>query len=137
MSGAALGLVGGAGRVERARHAPRVVRWGARVARLAVASLAMGAATAVTPGCAIQGREPATPTVSLRMRGQPADAVVVIDDQALGTLELVMAHGVALPPGVHHVTVKADGFFPWDREVEAKLGQGPVQLEVALTPVPD
>ena len=93
---------------------------------------------ALPSACAIQGRDPVTPpTVSLRMRGNPADAIVIIDDQALGTLELVMAHGVALPPGVHHITVKAEGFFPWDREVEAKLGSGMMHLEVALTPVPD
>jgi hypothetical protein len=88
--------------------------------------------------CACQPPEaPARPTVSLRMRGTPAEAIVIIDDQALGTLDLVSAHGVALPPGVHHVTVKAVGYFPVDREVEAKLGAGPIQLEVALTPVPD
>ena len=91
---------------------------------------------AIAAACA--GPRVATaPTVSLRMHGTPPDAVVIIDDQALGTLELVMAHGVALPAGVHHVTVKADGYFPWDRQVEATLGQGVVKLEVALTPVPD
>ncbi|HEX8793425.1 MAG TPA: PEGA domain-containing protein [Polyangiaceae bacterium] len=77
------------------------------------------------------------PTVSLRMSGAPADAVVVIDDEAVGTLELVMAHGVALPVGVHHITVKAEGYFPWDKEVEAKEGEAPIRLEAKLTPVPD
>lgn len=87
-------------------------------------------------GCA-PAEAPARPTVSLRMHGTPGDATVVIDDQAMGTLDLVTAHGVALPPGVHHITVKADGYFPWDREVDAKLGSGIVRLEVALMPVPD
>jgi hypothetical protein len=103
--------------------------------RLALAA-ALVAFSAGAAAC-VQPREAATPTVSLRMHGSPADAVVIIDDQALGTLELVMAHGVALPPGVHHVTVKADGYLPWDREVDAKEGAGMVKLEVALTPVPD
>ena len=97
--------------------------------------LSLLAAAACQPPAA-----PAQPTVSMRMqgaKGTPVDAVVVVDDQALGTLELVMAHGVALPPGVHHVTVKAQGYFPWDREVEAKLGTGILRLEVAMTPVPD
>jgi hypothetical protein len=75
--------------------------------------------------------------VSLRMHGSPADAVVLIDDQAVGTLDLIQARGVAVPVGVHHVTVKAQGYFPWDREVEAVEGSGPVRLEVALVPVPD
>jgi hypothetical protein len=80
---------------------------------------------------------PAQPTVSMRMQGSPVDAVVIVDDQALGTLELVMAHGVALLPGTHHITVKAAGYFPWDRVVEAKLGTGILRLDVALQPVPD
>ncbi len=90
----------------------------------------------MTTACG-QPREAAAPTISLRMAGTPVDAVVIIDDQALGTLELVMAHGVALPVGVHHVTVKAEGFLPWDHEVEAKEGAGMIKLDVALTPVPD
>ena len=77
------------------------------------------------------------PTVSLRMQGTPPDATVIIDEEVLGSLDLVAAHGVALPPGVHHVTVKANGYFPWDREVKAELGQGPLRLDVALVPVPD
>ena len=92
------------------------------------------------PGCQPPEVPGQGPTVSMRMqpaKGTPVDAVVIVDDQALGTLELVMAHGVALPPGTHHITVKADGFFPWDREVEAKLGTGILRLDVALEPVPD
>ena len=80
---------------------------------------------------------PAQPTISLRMRGTPAEATVVIDDEPLGSLEFVAAHGVALPPGVHYVTVTAPGFFPWDHEVVAKPGSAPISLEVALTRVPD
>jgi hypothetical protein len=106
------------------------------VRRAVAAAVLSLAALSSTAACG-QPREAAVPTVSLRMHGTPADAVVIIDDQALGTLELVMAHGVALPPGVHHVTVKAEGYLPWDREVDAKEGAGMVKLEVALTPVPD
>jgi hypothetical protein len=82
-------------------------------------------------------QSPAGPTVSLRMRGTPADATVVIDDEAIGMLDFVAAHGVALPPGVHHVTVKALGYLPWDREVTAEIGAAPILLSVALMPVPD
>jgi hypothetical protein len=71
------------------------------------------------------------------MHGTPADAVVIIDEEAVGTLELVQARGVALPVGVHHVTVKAQGYFPWDHELKADEGQAPIRLDVALTPVPD
>ena len=77
------------------------------------------------------------PTVSLRMRGTPPSATVIIDEEALGTLEFVAAHGVALPPGTHHVTVKAPGYFPSDIAVDAQLSSGPVALQIALIPVPD
>jgi hypothetical protein len=45
--------------------------------------------------------------------------------------------GVALPPGVHHITVKAHGYFPMDKEVTGKMGDPPIRVDVALTPVPD
>ncbi len=79
----------------------------------------------------------AAQTISLRMRGQPPTATVIIDDEPLGSLEFVSAHGVALPPGVHHLTVHAQGYFTWDRAIDAKPGSGPIVLEVALTQVPD
>jgi hypothetical protein len=91
----------------------------------------------VSASSCVEPQTPKPPTVSLRMAGQPPDAAVIIDDEEVGTLDLVAAHGVALPPGVHHVTVVAHGYFPWDREVEAKLGSAPIELSVTLTPVPD
>ncbi len=90
------------------------------------------AAVACRPAATASG-----PTVSLRLHGGPADATVIVDDEALGTLDFVAAHGVALPPGVHHLTVKAVGFFPWDREVTAQVGSPPLRLEVVLVAVPD
>jgi hypothetical protein len=71
------------------------------------------------------------------MTGTPPDATVIIDEETVGSLELVAAHGVALPVGVHHVTVEAVGYFTWDREVVAAEGKTPIRLEVTLTPVPD
>lgn len=75
--------------------------------------------------------------MSLRLQGSPADATVIIDDQAIGTLDFVAAHGVALPPGVHHLTVKAAGYFPWDHELTAEPGAPLLRLQVALAPLPD
>ena len=34
------------------------------------------------------------------MRGTPPEAIVDIDERAVGTLDLVAQHGVALPPGM-------------------------------------
>ena len=77
------------------------------------------------------------PTISLRMGGTPPDAAVIIDDESIGQLDFVAARGVALPPGLHHLTVKASGYFPWDKEVTAQPGSPPIHLVVALTRVPD
>jgi hypothetical protein len=88
-------------------------------------------------GACGEPRTPAGPTVSLRMQGTPGDAVVIIDEEAVGSLDFIAAHGVALPPGTHQVTVKARGYFPWDKEVQAAVGSPPIRLEVALLPVPD
>jgi len=98
---------------------------------------AVVALAALLPLACAEPQTPKLPTVSLRMAGGPPDATVIIDEEAVGTLDLVAARGVALPPGVHHVTVRANGYFPWDREVDARLGSPPIRLEVALTPVPD
>ena len=80
-------------------------------------------------------REPKT--VSLRMVGSPPNASVTVDDQFVGSLAIVQARGVALPPGQHRVSVEAAGFFPFDQIVEAKEGDAPMRLDVKLTPVPD
>jgi hypothetical protein len=103
-----------------------------RVANWTMASVLAAATCACAPP-----RGPAHATVSLRLRGRPARATVVIDEEPVGTLDFVAARGVALPPGVHHVSVTADGYFPWDREVDAKDGSPPIRLEVALIPIPD
>jgi hypothetical protein len=117
----------------------RASRSSQRVARVALGSVAVLVAAAEgLSACAMQ--PPANvrrPTVSLRMQGSPPDAAVIIDEETVGQLDFVAAHGVALPPGLHHVTVKASGYFPWDREVNAKEGSAPIRLDVVLTPVPD
>jgi hypothetical protein len=76
-------------------------------------------------------------TVSMRMVGGPPNATVTIDDVFVGTLDVVSARGVAVPPGAHRVSVEAPGYLPWDRVVEAKEGAGPLRLDVQLVKVPD
>jgi hypothetical protein len=99
-----------------------------------VAPIVLGAAAAVLVAC---GPAKAPRTVSLRMVGSPPNASVTIDDRFVGTLDVVVARGVALPPGRHQVTVEAPGFFPFDTLVEAKEGAAPIRLEARLVPVPD
>ena len=76
-------------------------------------------------------------TVSMRVFGGPPNASVTVDDIFVGTLDVVSARGVALPPGVHHVSVEAPGHLPWDKVVDAPEGAAPVRLDVKLVPIPD
>lgn len=102
----------------------------ARFTHKAARNAAIALATVLLEACQI-----IPPTTSLRVKGGPPDASVTIDDQYLGALAYVAAHGVALPPGKHRITVTKAGFFPWDQVVEAK--EEPIHLEVALTRIPD
>jgi hypothetical protein len=62
---------------------------------------------------------------------------VTVDDQIVGSLDMVEARGVALPPGSHRVSVEAPGYFPFDTIVVAKEGERVVRIEAKLVRVPD
>ncbi len=96
----------------------------------------LAALLGTTVACAAKAPVEA-PTVSLRMTGGPPDARVTVDDQLVGTLDVVAVRGVAMPVGQHRISVERQGYFPYDTLVEAKEGQGPVKLEVKLVPVPE
>lgn len=74
------------------------------------------------------------PTVSLRLRGGPPDAIVTVDDERVAPLAVVQKRGVALRPGRHRITVEREGYFPWDKAVEAS--DEPVHLDVQLVKIP-
>jgi hypothetical protein len=97
--------------------------------------LVAGALLALAPLASCQLSAYASPTVSLRVTGNVADAHVTIDDIPVGALGYVAARGVALPPGKHRVTVERTGYFPWDALVEAK--DDPIYLQITLVPIPD
>jgi len=81
---------------------------------------------------------PTAVTTSLRMSGSPPDARVTIDEQMVGTLDVVIARGVALPPGKHRISVEAPGYFPTDTIVEAKESdRTPIRVEAKLVPIPE
>jgi len=93
--------------------------------------LAAALALACQPGV---GRAAVSMSMKLSARA-PGDASVFIDEEYVGPLGYVAAHGVRLPVGEHRITVQKDGFFPWDRLVVAD--REPVRLEVDLEPIPD
>ncbi|HEY5959568.1 MAG TPA: PEGA domain-containing protein, partial [Polyangiaceae bacterium] len=70
-----------------------------------------------------------------RVKTTPRDASVYIDEEFIGPLYYVAAHGVRLPTGKHRVSITKDGYFPWDRLVEAD--RQPISLQVDLVRIPD
>ncbi len=72
----------------------------------------------------------------VRVHRAPADASVTIDEEYIGPLAYVAAHGVRLPLGEHRISVERDGYFPFDRIIVAK-GSDPIRLDVTLERIPD
>ncbi len=89
---------------------------------------------AACPGCMPQ----VYAAVSLKVayaEKTPADASVVIDEQYVGPLGYVAAHGVRLREGEHRVSVTKAGYFPYDRVLVADRND--LKLDVVLEPIPD
>lgn len=81
---------------------------------------------------------PLRSAVTLRMERvspSPKDASVYIDEEYIGPLYYVAAHGVRLPVGSHRISVVADGYFPWDRAVQSD--RKPIELPVELVRIPE
>ncbi len=65
----------------------------------------------------------------------PGNASVIIDEEYIGPLSYVAAHGVRMPAGEHRISIEKDGYFPYDKLVKEE--DGTIQLKVELVPVPD
>ena len=113
------------------RFTERLTPW---LSLLGVIGFAIAILLGACPGCGPQPRA----AVSLSMayaKQTPADASVSIDEQYIGPLGYVAAHGVRLPEGEHRISVTKAGYFPWDRLVSA--GRDPIKLDITLEPIPD
>jgi len=79
---------------------------------------------------------PATYAVHFQRAAKtPGNASVIVDEQYIGPLNYVAAHGIRVPAGEHRISIEKDGYFPYDQRVEAEGGT--IQLNVELTPIPD
>ena len=85
-------------------------------------------------GCIQQPRAAISLKVVLQDK-TPGDASVIIDEQYIGPLRYVAAHGVRLPVGEHRITVEREGYFPYDVAVVA--GRDAIRIDVKLVRVPD
>ena len=114
-------------------------RAGVRASRSAVMSAAAAVLFLVMAtgqaGCTSIGLRSAVSMRMTRINNAPRDATVYIDEEFIGPLYHVAAHGVRLPTGTHRISVLRDGYFPWDRLIEAD--RQPIALDVELVPIPD
>jgi hypothetical protein len=124
-----MGVTGDISKSER--FSERITPW---LSLLGVIGFVVAILLGACPGC---GPQPVA-AVSMSMsyaKKTPADASVSIDEQYVGPLGYVAAHGVRLPEGEHRISVTKAGYFPWDRLVVADTN--PIKLEVTLEPIPD
>ena len=91
-------------------------------------------AVALLSGCAGDLKAAVSLKV-VRSPDSPRDASVSIDEQYIGPLSIVAAHGVRLPVGEHRISVEKSGYFPFDSLVRADRDD--IVLSVKLEPVPD
>jgi len=89
---------------------------------------------AASPSCVHTPRA-VVPVTLERATTTPRDASVIVDEEYVGPLYLVVTQGLRLPVGKHRITVTKDGYFPWDRVVEAD--RSPVVLAVELVLIPE
>ncbi len=86
------------------------------------------------PAC-LQTPRAVVPMRLQRAGNTPRDANVTVDEEYIGPLYLIAAQGLRLPVGKHRITVTREGYFPWDRMVEAD--RSPIELAVELVPIPE
>ncbi|HET9958861.1 MAG TPA: PEGA domain-containing protein [Polyangiaceae bacterium] len=96
---------------------------------------AVSLATLTSVGCRAGVGRAAVSLSLAREKSTPKDASVFIDEEFIGPLTFVAAHGVRLPVGEHRITIEKAGYFPWDRLVVAD--RQPIKLDVQLEPIPD
>lgn len=91
---------------------------------------------ATCSGCQPQVHAAFSLKMAYTAKQTPGDASVVIDEQYVGPLGYVAAHGVRLRLGEHRVSVTKAGYFPYDRLI-VKSDSEPLKLDVVLEPIPD
>ena len=96
---------------------------------------ALAVLLAELPACMPQEPRAAVSLHVTRHVKTPADALVTIDEEFIGPLAYVAAHGVRLPLGKHRITVERTGYFPYDAIIEAD--DRPISLDIELKPIPD
>ena len=81
----------------------------------------------------VRGRPGAADRTRLRLKVEPADAAVYLDDRFIGTAEEVnsLDRGVTVSPGKHVLTISRPGYRDVSRDIDVKAGDNPT-LELSL-----
>ncbi len=93
----------------------------------------LGAAMAL--GCATMGLRSVVPMKVERPEGTPKDALVYVDEQYVGTLDLVAKNGMRIPEGEHRLSVEKNGYYPYDTIIVSD--RDPIVVRVELLKLPD
>ena len=80
------------------------------------------------------GTQHPTTTAELIVIVNPDNASVYVDDHFAATARVFAERPMSFAPGVRHITITADGYFPHD--VEANLPAGSTTVRVSLRPLP-
>ena len=76
------------------------------------------------------------PRGTLRFNCQPENAILEIDETLLGPVGLFKKQGVLLKPGVHRLTIRAEGYF--DHYLLVKVINSQLQIiKIDLRPKPN
>lgn len=73
-------------------------------------------------------------TAELIVIVNPDSASVYVDDHFAATARVFAERPMSFAPGVRHITITADGYFPHD--VEANLPAGSTTVRVSLRAIP-
>jgi hypothetical protein len=80
------------------------------------------------------GTQPVRETATLNVVVVPDTASVFVDDHFAATARVFATRPVNFRPGVRHITITANGYFPHDVEVNLPAGNTTVRVE--LRPIP-
>jgi hypothetical protein len=85
-------------------------------------------------GAACYRTAPPPRMASLRIKAEPANTSVYVDDRFVGTARVLAVKPKAMKPGVRFITFEAPGYFPHDLRLD--LAPGTTEIEIKLRPVP-
>ena len=73
--------------------------------------------------------------VKLQVIAEPDSAVVELDEEFFGSAKVLALKPKVTTLGAHRLSIRADGYFPHDMDVD--LANGTTKLRIKLRPIPE